>query len=119
MAGELNWYSKEIRDRFLKRHRLLARLRRDPALSLNRWVRNREIEISEDGDEYLQLFYELNDGDGIYVCGSGELRKAATLSGQKQAKFELELTLSGSNFAKKVETFKATVLRGNFQLARG
>jgi hypothetical protein len=118
--GNLNWYDDDIRTRFLRSHRLVRKLKENPDGGINplRVIENRTRDIHDGEEADLQLFYTVEDNPGVYVCGGKVTRKAGSLVGPKTVKFQIEVSVLGSNFTKQMATFEATVVKDDFTVVK-
>jgi hypothetical protein len=117
-SGHLNWFSQEIRDGFLHKWHILRRVLKNPAYNFHHLIRNQRQEIHGGKSLDLMLFYTVNDFPGIYACGEGHVRRIAGFSGNKQAKFDAEVTVSGRNVTAFKSVFRVAVARDDFRLER-
>jgi hypothetical protein len=116
--GHLNWFSQEIRDSFLENWKVLRRIIRNPAYKFNRLILNQRRDIQGGKSLDLMLFYTVNNSPGIYACGEGATRRIAGFDGRKQAKFDIEITVSGRNVTAFTSVFKVTAAPDDFNIVR-
>lgn len=117
-VGDLDWFDKKLKVRFLKSRRLTRKLKLKPTSGLSEYTHNPRIDIHQGKWADLPLFYTLNNHKAIFLWGPHPGLNAATFDGNSQARFEIELSVSGLNFPKIEQTLLVTAQPDDFKITR-
>lgn len=116
-AGAVSWYTQDARESFLRRRRLLRRLKSDPTGGLNLYLgSDRRPSISLGDYRDLQLFYTLNDDSRVFVTGGTVSRSAGRFSGSKKVKFLIRLRFVASNSPPVERVFECSARSDDFRI---
>ncbi len=117
-TGDLDWYSEKLRNHFLESRRLKRRFLVDPTQGLSKYVPNPKVTIPRGGYADLPLFYTVGKHPPLLIWGSQPRLIAATFEGNKQAKFEIEVTVVGSNFDPVTRAYSVVARPDDFEMTR-